>query len=321
VTVVLDTAGDVPWMRCVPCTFAQCADYDPTRSSTYSAFPCNSSACKQLGRYANGCDANGQCQYMVVTAGDSFTTSGTYSSDVLTINSGDRVEGFRFGCSQNEQGSFENQADGIMALGRGVQSLMAQTSSTYGDAFSYCLPPTETTKGFFQIGVPIGASYRFVTTPMLKERGGAAATLYRALLLAITVDGKELNVPAEVFAAGTVMDSRTIITRLPVTAYGALRAAFRNRMRYRVAPPQEELDTCYDLTGVRYPRLPRIALVFDGNAVVEMDRSGILLNGCLAFASNDDDSSPSILGNVQQQTIQVLHDVGGGRIGFRSAAC
>jgi uncharacterized protein (UPF0264 family) len=52
-----------------------------------------------------------------------------------------------------------------------------------------------------------------------------------------------------------------------------------------------------------------------------MDRSGILLNGCLAFASNDDDSSPSILGNVQQQTIQVLHDVGGGRIGFRSAAC
>jgi uncharacterized protein (UPF0264 family) len=61
--------------------------------------------------------------------------------------------------------------------------------------------------------------------------------------------------------------------------------------------------------------------VFDGNAVVEMDRSGILLNGCLAFASNDDDSSPSILGNVQQQTIQVLHDVGGGRIGFRSAAC
>jgi hypothetical protein len=318
VTVVLDTAGDVPWMRCVPCTFVQCNDYDPTRSSTYSAFPCNSSECKQLGRYANGCNANGQCQYIVT--GDSFTTSGTYSSDVLTINSANPVHGFRFGCSQNEQGSFENLADGIMALGRGVQSLMAQTSSTYGDAFSYCLPPTETTKGFFQIGVPIGASYRFVTTPMLKERG-AAATLYRALLVAITVDGKALNVPPEVFAAGTVMDSRTIITRLPVTAYGALRAAFRNRMRYRVAPPQEELDTCYDLTGVRYPRLPRIALVFDGNAVVEMDRSGILLNGCLAFASNDDDSSPSILGNVQQQTIQVLHDVGGGRIGFRSAAC
>ncbi|WVZ82819.1 hypothetical protein U9M48_030035 [Paspalum notatum var. saurae] len=326
-TVVLDTASDVPWVRCVACPFAQCADYDPTRSSTYAAFPCNSSACKQLGRYANGC-INNQCQYIItVTSSDGggdFTSSGTYSSDQLTINSASPVPGFRFGCSRAEQGSFDGQAGGVMALGRGAQSLTAQTSSTFGAAFSYCLPPSDTAKGFFRLGgVPPGA-YRFVMTPMLRDRRGDAGdpTLYRALLVGITVDGRALNVGPDVFAAGgTVLDSRTVITRLPLTAYGALRAAFRDRMAHRAAPPREELDTCYDLRGVRRPRVPRVALVFDGDAVVELDRSGVLFDGCLAFAPNDDDAAPSILGNVQLQTIEVLHDVGGRRIGFRRDAC
>jgi hypothetical protein len=142
-------------------------------------------------------------------------------------------------------------------------------------------------------------------------------------MVAITINGQPLNVPPEAFAAGTVLDSVTIFTRLPLTVYGALRAAFRDKMvAYRRAPAQEELDTCYDLTGVRFVRLPRIALVFDRNAVVELDRSGILLdNGCLAFAPNNDDSAPAILGNTQQQTIEMLHDVGGGYIGFRRQAC
>ncbi|KAJ1257692.1 hypothetical protein BS78_10G015400, partial [Paspalum vaginatum] len=334
-TVVLDTASDVPWVRCAPsCPVPPChpetadsssaAFFDPTRSGTYSAVACGSPDCEQLGRlYGDGCGADNQCRYRVQRVFGSFTSSGTYSSDHLTINSASPVPGFLFWCSRAEQGSFERQAGGVMALGRGSQSLTAQTSSTFGDAFSYCLPPSETAKGFFRLGVPGGAADRFVMTPMLRDRREDVGdpTLYRARLVGITVDGRPLNVVPDVFAAGTVLDSRTVITRLPLTAYGALRAAFRDRMAHRAAPPQEELDTCYDLRGVRYPRVPRVALVFDGNAVVELDRSGVLFNSCLAFASNDDDASPSILGNVQQQTIEVLHDVGGRRIGFRRAAC
>jgi hypothetical protein len=30
---------------------------------------------------------------------------------------------------------------------------------------------------------------------------------------------------------------------------------------------------------------------------------------------------PGILGNVQQQTMEVLYDVGGGAVGFRRGAC
>jgi hypothetical protein len=320
-TVVLDTANDVPWVDCVPCALAECPYYDPARSTNYTAFACNSSACKQLGPYANGC-VNNQCQYRVTNPKDGSVSSGTYSSDVLTINFGNTVGSFRFGCNQNVQAG-GGPTNGNMALGRGAQSLIAQTSSTYGNAFSYCIPQRDTEKGFFKIGVPGGAAYRYIMTPMLQDRIGAPTTVYRALMVAITINGQPLNVPPEAFAAGTVLDSVTIFTRLPLTVYGALRAAFRDKMvAYRRAPAQEELDTCYDLTGVRFVRLPRIALVFDRNAVVELDRSGILLdNGCLAFAPNNDDSAPAILGNTQQQTIEMLHDVGGGYIGFRRQAC
>ena len=147
-------------------------------------------------------------------------------------------------------------------------------------------------------------------------------TFYRVLLRDITVAGRRLNVPAAALAAGSVMDSRTAITRLPPTAYQALRAAFRNGMRaYRAAPPKGILDTCYDFTGVLVVRVPRVALVFDRNAVVELDPSGILFNDCLAFASNGGNSLPGIIGNVQQQTIEVLYNVGGAAVGFRRAAC
>ena len=320
-TVVLDTTSDVPWVDCVPCALAECPYYDPARSSSYAAFPCNSSACKQLGPYANGCAGN-QCQYRVAYP-DGSSSSGTYSSDLLTISSGHTVTDFRFGCNQNGGGGGgPSPTNGFMALGRGAQSLMAQTSSTYGNAFSYCLPQSESDKGFFQIGVPGGAAYRFAMTPMLRDPRRPA--LYRALLVAITVNGQPLNVAPEALAGGAVLDSRTVFTRLPLTVYAALRAAFRDKMAaYRRAssPPQPELDTCYDFTGVRYVRLPRIALVFDRNAVVELDRSGILFGDCLAFTANDDDSAPAILGNTQQKTIEVLHDVGGGNIGFRRQAC
>jgi hypothetical protein len=322
-TVVLDTASDVPWLQCVPCPIPPCHPqpntfYDPTKSRTYAAFSCGSPACRQLGPYANGC-VNNQCLYRVQYP-DGSSTMGVYSSDVLTFDATHAVSNFRFGCSHAERGSFDNRAAGIMALGGGPESLLAQTASRWGNAFSYCIPPTASSFGFFGLGPPAVASFRYVVTPMLRYPN--LPTFYRVLLRAITVGGQQLNVPPAVFAAGSVLDSRTDISRLPPTAYAALRAAFRNAMRmYRPAPPKGSLDTCYDFTGVGNVRLPRIALVFDRNAVVELDPSGILFSGCLAFASNSNDRMPGILGSVQQQTYEVLYDVGGGAVGFRRAAC
>ncbi|KAL6606312.1 hypothetical protein ACP70R_041965 [Stipagrostis hirtigluma subsp. patula] len=323
-TMVLDTASDVPWVQCVPCPVPPCHPqtdtfYDPNNSGTYAAFSCNSPACTRLGPYANGC-VNNQCQFRV-TYPDGSSTAGTYSSDVLTLNPTTMISNFQFGCSHVDQGNFDPQAAGIMALGGGPESLASQTAATYGSGFSYCLPPTASYLGFFILGAPRVEASRYAVTPMLRDPR-APPTFYRVLLRAITVAGQRLDVAAAVFAAGTVLDSRTAITRLPPTAYQALRAAFRNSMRmYRAAPPKGTLDTCYDFTGVRRVRLPRIALVFDRDAVVELDPSGVLFDDCLAFTSNGDDRMPGILGNVQQKTIEVAYDVGSGAVGFRRNAC
>ncbi|CAL5050546.1 unnamed protein product [Urochloa decumbens] len=326
-TVVLDTASDVPWVQCVPCPIPPCHPqtdtfYDPTNSGSYAAFTCSSSACRQLGPYANGC-ANNQCQYRV-TYPDGSSTSGTYSSDLLTLNPTTMVNNFQFGCSHADQGNFDSQTAGVMALGGGPESLISQTASTFGRTFSYCLPPTASYVGFFVLGAPgvAASSSKYVVTPLLSDNR-SPATFYRVLLRAVTVAGRRIAVPPAAASAGAVLDSRTVITRLPPTAYAAVRAAFRDSMRmYPAAAPKGSLDTCYDFRGIRSVILPRVTLVFDRDAAaVELDPSGILFNDCLAFAANRDDRMPVILGNVQQQTIEVLYDVDGGAVGFRRNAC
>lgn len=334
--MVIDTASDVPWVQCAPCPQPQChpqtdATYDPSQSGTYAPFPCSSPICRQLGPYANGCTGagnTGQCQYRVQYP-DGSATSGTYISDVLTITPTPAgvVSGFRFGCSHALQRPevFSNTTAGIMSLGRGAQSLSSQTKGTYGHVFSYCVPPTSSHSGFFVLGVPRIAASRYVLTPMLSSK--LVPSMYLVRLHAIDVGGQRLAVPPMVFAAGAVMDSRTLFTRLQPTAYSALRAAFRAQMgAYRLAAPKGPLDTCYDFTGVRTVRLPKVALVFDsrsnGGAAVELDPSGVLFNSCLAFASTGGgDGSTGIIGYVQQRTIEVLYNVGGSAVGFRRGGC
>lgn len=318
-TMLIDTGSDVSWVQCKPCS--QChsqADplFDPSSSSTYSPFSCGSADCAQLGQEGNGCSSSSQCQY-IVTYGDGSSTTGTYSSDTLALGSS-AVRSFQFGCSNVESG-FNDQTDGLMGLGGGAQSLVSQTAGTLGRAFSYCLPPTPSSSGFLTLGAAGGTS-GFVKTPML--RSSQVPTFYGVRLQAIRVGGRQLSIPASVFSAGTVMDSGTVITRLPPTAYSALSSAFKAGMKqYPPAQPSGILDTCFDFSGQSSVSIPSVALVFSGGAVVSLDASGIILSNCLAFAANSDDSSLGIIGNVQQRTFEVLYDVGRGVVGFRAGAC
>ncbi|RLM54511.1 hypothetical protein C2845_PM10G00340 [Panicum miliaceum] len=322
-TAVLDTASDVPWVQCAPCPVPPChpqadSTYDPARSSTYDA----------LGRlYGGGC-ANGQCRYRVPFPNSNLSSSsGTYGTHLLAVGPNSGIT-FKFGCSHAEAGQggssdSDNTTAGVMALGGGPESLVSQAAANYGDAFSYCIPAATERQpaGFFVLGAPPSAdSSAYVATPML--RYPRVPTFYLVRLQGIAVNGQLLNVTPSVFAAGTVLDSRTAVTRLPPTAYRALREAFRGWMAvYTAAPPRGSLDTCYDFSGAFFVAPPRVELVLERGNVLELDRSGVLFHDCLAFAPNSDDRMPGILGNVQQQTMEVLYDVGGGAVGFRRGAC
>uniref|UniRef100_A0A453DFZ1 Peptidase A1 domain-containing protein n=1 Tax=Aegilops tauschii subsp. strangulata TaxID=200361 RepID=A0A453DFZ1_AEGTS len=126
---------------------------------------------------------------------------------------------------------------------------------------------------------------------------------------------------------GVVMDTGTAVTRLPADAYAALRDAFADAVGGGLprAPGVSLLDTCYDLSGYASVRVPTVALYFgrDGAALTLPARNLLVEMGggvyCLAFAASA--SGLSILGNIQQQGIQITVDSATGYVGFGPATC
>jgi hypothetical protein len=154
------------------------------------------------------------------------------------------------------------------------------------------------------------------------------SSFYGLDIVGISVGGTQIPLLSSIFSSGgAIIDSGTVITRLPPTAYVGLRNSFRKGMtKYPLASSLSILDTCYDLSGNNMISIPKIRFFFGGGVTVELAALEILYvesseQVCLAFASNEDDSDISIFGNVQQRTLEVVYDVGGGKIGFGSNGC
>ncbi|KQK18490.1 aspartyl protease family protein At5g10770 isoform X2 [Brachypodium distachyon] len=334
-TVLIDTGSDLSWVQCKPCNASDCYPqkdplFDPSKSSTFATIPCASDACKQLpvDGYDNGCTNNTsgmppQCGY-AIEYGNGAITEGVYSTETLALGSSAVVKSFRFGCGSDQHGPYD-KFDGLLGLGGAPESLVSQTASVYGGAFSYCLPPLNSGAGFLTLGAPNSTNNSnsgFVFTPM-HAFSPKIATFYVVTLTGISVGGKALDIPPAVFAKGNIVDSGTVITGIPTTAYKALRTAFRSAMaEYPLLPPADSaLDTCYNFTGHGTVTVPKVALTFVGGATVDLDvPSGVLVEDCLAFADAGDGSF-GIIGNVNTRTIEVLYDSGKGHLGFRAGAC
>ncbi|CAL5038236.1 unnamed protein product [Urochloa decumbens] len=331
-TVLIDTGSDLSWVQCAPCNSTSCYPqkdplFDPTASSSYAPVPCDTGACRDLadGGYGAGCTnsttAKSLCQYGI-QYGNLDTTVGVYSTETLTLKPGVAIKNFSFGCGLSQQGKFD-RFDGLLGLGGAPESLVSQTAATYGGAFSYCLPPGNGTTGFLALGAPgSNNTAGFVFTPLHSSPEGP--TFYVVTLTSISVAGKELDIPPAAFRQGMIIDSGTVVTGLPETAYSALRKAFRSAMSaYPLLPPNEDqdLDTCYNFTGLSNVTVPTVSLTFDGGATIDLDvPNGILLEDCLAFVGDGSDDT-GIIGNVNQRTFEVLYDSGRGRVGFRPGAC
>ncbi|KAM0910464.1 hypothetical protein ACQ4PT_014138 [Festuca glaucescens] len=325
-TVIFDTGSDLSWVQCTPCS--DCYEqkdplFDPARSKTFSAVPCAAPECQGLDSHS--CSRDKKCRYEVVY-GDQSQTDGDLARDTLTLGTpSDTLPGFVFGCGDKETGLF-GKTDGLVGLGREKVSLSSQAAAKFGAAFSYCLPSSPSGVGYLSFGRSAPGNARF--TAMATRRD--TPSFYYVNLVAIKVGGRTVRISPVVFAAaGTVIDSGTVITRLPPRAYTALRTAFARSMgrySYKKAPALSILDTCYDFTGHTTVRIPSLALVFAGGTTVGLDFSGVLYvakasQACLAFAPNGDSTDVGILGNTQQKTLAVVYDVANRKIGFGANGC
>ncbi|MFS7949080.1 putative nepenthesin [Helianthus anomalus] len=326
-SLIFDTGSDLTWTQCQPCARScysqQEPIFAPSMSTTYTNISCSSTSCSDLISATGntpGCSSS-TCVYGIQYGDQSFSV-GFFGKEKLTLTSKDVVDGFFFGCGQNNQGLFGGAA-GLIGLGRDKLSIVSQTANKYGKVFAYCLPSRASSTGYLTFGSGgVGSNVKY--TPL----STAQNTFYGLDLLGMSVGGTKLPISSSVFqTSGMIIDSGTVITRLPPTAYSALSKTFRAQMtKYPLTKALSILDTCYDLSNFTTITIPKITMFWGGNTNVDITPQGTLYaNGvqqvCLAFAPNGDDSDIGIFGNVQQKSIAVVYDVAGGKVGFAQGGC
>ncbi|KAH7839774.1 hypothetical protein Vadar_008650 [Vaccinium darrowii] len=330
-TLVFDTGSDITWIQCEPCISCypqQEPVFNPSTSQTYKNLTCNSQQCSQLQLRDCFTDTN-TCIYGV-DYGDGSFTRGFFATETLILIPSDVFPNFFFGCGVKNGGLFRGLA-GLLGLSPDPLSLIRQTASKYGNYFSYCLPTFSSSSGTLVFGKEGGptnsASLKF--TPLsINSINSNGPSFYFIEVNAIKVGEQTLSISPSVFSnSGTVIDSGTVVTRLQPEAYSALRTSFRQQMmNYTMTQGVSLFDTCYDFSGHDTVVFPEITFVFGGNVEVPIDPSGILIGtsqtqACLAFAGNRDASEVGIFGNLQQQTLDVVYDVAGGKLGFGTGGC
>ncbi|KAK7310330.1 hypothetical protein RJT34_07780 [Clitoria ternatea] len=327
--MVIDSGSDVVWVQCEPCD--KCYNqsdpiFNPTHSASYTGVSCSSSVCDQLDTAGWGCH-EGRCRYEV-SYGDGSYTKGTLALETLTLGR-TVIRKTAIGCGHWNQGMFVGAA-GLLGLGAGPMSFVGQLGGQTGEAFGYCLLTRGTgTSGSLQFGrqaMPLGAAW----VPLV--RNPFFPSFYYVALSGLGVGGLRLNITEDFFRlsdlgeGGVVMDTGTAVTRLPTLAYEVFRDAFVDQTtNLPRASGVSIFDTCYDLNGFVTVRVPTVSFYFSGGQILTLPARNFLIPAddvgtfCFAFAPSP--SGLSIIGNIQQEGIQISVDGANGFVGFGPNVC
>ncbi|KAK4757975.1 hypothetical protein SAY87_019276 [Trapa incisa] len=326
--MVIDTGSDIVWVQCQPCR--QCyrqSDpvFDPSDSASFYGVSCGSSVCDRVD---NAACTSGRCHYEV-SYGDGSYTKGTLAMETLTFGQA-VVRNVAIGCGHMNRGMFIGAA-GLLGLGGGSLSFVGQLGGQTGGAFSYCLVSRGTdSSGSLEFGrgaMPVGAAW----VPLV--RNPRYPSFYYINLIGLGVGGIKVAVPEAVFrldevsgGGGVVMDTGTAVSRFPGQAYDAFRDAFlAQTTNLPRAGPVSIFDTCYNLFGFITVRVPTVSFYFSGGQILTLPARNFLIpvddegTFCLAFTPSG--TELSIIGNIQQEGIQISVDGGNGFIGFGPSVC
>ncbi|KAF8694537.1 hypothetical protein HU200_038160 [Digitaria exilis] len=316
-----DTGSDLTWTQCQPCKLCFAQDtpiYDPTMSSTFSPATCASDTCLGLPVWSTNCSAPG-------------ATSPCRSSDVVSI------AGITFGCGV-DNGSLSYNSNGTVGLGRGSLSLVSQLGI---GKFSYCLTD------FFDTN--ISSPFLFGSLAKLSATGGAAVqstpliqNLERPARYFVSLEGISLGdtlllIPNGTFdlradgSGGMFIDSGTTFTILAEPGFGVVVehvAGVLGQPATAVNGSSLCIRPCFPApAGARkLPEMPDMVFRFAGGADMRLRRENYMSfdEEVLAFCLNIVGTKPtwiSVLGNFQQQNIQMLYDITVGQLSFVATDC
>ncbi|KAJ1700827.1 hypothetical protein LUZ63_000606 [Rhynchospora breviuscula] len=330
-SAILDTGSDLIWTQCNPCTacFAQPNPiFTPANSTTFSKIPCSASLCKSLAKST----CNSECDYEY-SYGDGSSTKGFMGYETFSFGADNSVKfsGIGFGCGTNNIGATDNSS-GIVGMGRGALSLVSQLNVS---KFSYCFNSIHN-KGSSILLLGSWANMTSNTsksTPFMPNpHGSPMSSFYYLSLEGITVGETLLPIPPSVFqltaegSSGLIIDSGTTVTALEERAFIMVTRAFMSRIKLPQASGASlGLSLCFTLpdSGMKSVDIPKLIFHFDGadldmpleNYIVE-DTTNKLL--CLGMVST---RGISILGNMQQQNMNILYDMEKGLLSFEPAVC
>lgn len=325
--MVIDAGSDIVWVQCQPCTHCYHQSdpvFDPSLSASFSGVPCSSSLCDRIDN--SGCHA-GSCKYQVMY-GDGSYTKGTMALETLTFGR-TIIRDVAIGCGHSNRGMFIGAA-GLLGLGGGSMSLVGQLGGQTGGAFSYCLVTRGTgSTGSLEFGrevLPAGAAW----VPLI--RNPRAPSFYYIGVAGLGVGGARVTIPEDAFKlteegdGGVVMDTGTAVTRLPAAAYVAFRDAFiAETPNLPRAPAMSIFDTCYDLNGFVTVRVPTVSFFLVGGPILTLPARNFLIpvdsKGTFCFAFAPSPTRLSIIGNIQQEGIQISIDGANGFVGFGPNIC
>ncbi|XP_059278858.1 protein ASPARTIC PROTEASE IN GUARD CELL 2-like [Lycium ferocissimum] len=325
--MVIDAGSDIVWVQCQPCTNCYHQSdpvFDPSLSASFSGVPCSSSLCDRVDN--SGCHA-GRCKYEVMY-GDGSYTKGTMALETLTFGR-TVIRDVAIGCGHSNRGMFIGAA-GLLGLGGGSMSLVGQLGGQTGGAFSYCLVTRGSgSTGSLEFGrevLPAGATW----VPLI--RNPRAPSFYYIGMSGLGVGGARVGIPEDSFRlteegdGGVVMDTGTAVTRLPKEAYVAFRDAFiAQTASLPRAPAMSIFDTCYDLNGFVTVRVPTISFFLMGGPILTLPAGNFLIpvdqKGTFCFAFAPSPTRLSIIGNIQQEGIQISIDGANGFVGFGPNIC
>ncbi|XBI25739.1 hypothetical protein VPH35_050605 [Triticum aestivum] len=339
---LFDTGSDLTWTQFQPCKLCFPQDtpvYDPTALSSFSPLTCSSNAC--LPVWSRGCAPSSLCGYRYAY-GDGSHSAGVLGTETLTFGSGPGqvpaafAGAVAFDCSRDNGGDWYNST-GLVGFGRGSLSLVAQL---WFGKFSYCLT------GFFNTS--LGSHVLFGSLAELAHGGGGAAAVqsmplvqspqspsrYYVSLKGISLGDARLPIPNKTFklhadgTGGMIVNSGTIFTVLVESAFRVVANHVAEVLDQPALNTTSLESPCFPApAGERQlPAMPDMVLHFIGGADMR-------LHGDNYMSFNEEDSSfclnivgttsasGSVLGNFQQQNIQMLFDITVGHFSFVPTDC
>ncbi|KAF8387909.1 hypothetical protein HHK36_026571 [Tetracentron sinense] len=326
VYAVADTASNLIWLQCLPCK--NCYNqtqpiFDPSKSSTYKQILCDSPPCHEFESVR--CQEDGDGCYYGLAYMDGSSSMGVLSSDTLTFE--DRMRNnitfpnLAFGCADDNSGSFKGS--GVVGLNREPFSLISQLEVT---RFSHCMvPPFQDDSGSrMQFGS--NALISGGKTPLATDD----STYYYLTLEGISVGNEKLTIPDGIFKVtennkgGFIIDSGTRFTMLRSEALDELVKVLGEKIKLE---QKKESGHIFQLCFVArsfddLASAPVVTFHFNGTDVVLPQQSTYVDAGdglwCLAMLPSND---VSVLGNFQQQNLNVGYDLSAKLVSFTPIDC